>query len=62
MPSYLKSPFKGYKYPHDYKNSYVVQQYLPDGLKNEKYYLPKESSNYEKRLKEVKNNLDKLKG
>ena len=36
MPSYLKSPYKGYKYPHDYKNNYVKQQYLPDGLKNEK--------------------------
>ena len=61
MPSYLKSPYKGYKYPHDYKNSYVKQQYLPEGIKNEKYYLPKNSSNYEKVLGEVKNKLDTLK-
>lgn len=27
-----------YKYPHDYENHYVKQQYLPDGLKNRKYY------------------------
>jgi len=28
----------GYKYPHAYDNNYVKQQYLPDELKNEKYY------------------------
>lgn len=31
----------GYKYPHDYKGNFIVQQYLPDSLKNKKYYLPK---------------------
>ena len=30
-PVHLQSPlFKGYKYPHNYPNSYVEQQYLPD--------------------------------
>ena len=39
IPVHLQSPlFKGYKYPHDYPNSYVEQQYLPDDLKNRKYY------------------------
>ncbi len=38
-PIHLQSPlFKGYKYPHDYPNRYVEQQYLPDDLKNRKYY------------------------
>lgn len=27
-----------YKYPHDYPNHYIEQQYLPDALKNETYY------------------------
>ena len=27
-----------YKYPHDYKSHYVNQQYLPDALKNKRYY------------------------
>ncbi len=27
-----------YKYPHAYKNHYVNQQYLPDNIKNKKYY------------------------
>ena len=29
---------QGYKYPHNYPNSYVTQQYLPDRLKEKKYY------------------------
>lgn len=35
------NPNKGqfYKYPHDYKNHYVSQQYLPDDIKNKKYYV-----------------------
>jgi putative ATPase len=32
---------KGYKYPHDYENCLVEQQYLPDNLKEEKYYISK---------------------
>ena len=27
-----------YKYPHDYENSYVEQQYLPNNIKNKIYY------------------------
>ena len=39
VPTHLKSPlFKGYKYPHDYPNHYVKQQYLPDDIKDKKYY------------------------
>lgn len=41
IPTHLRSPlYKGYKYPHDYPNHYVAQQYLPDDLKNKKYYVP----------------------
>lgn len=29
---------QNYKYPHDYPNHYVKQQYLPDDLKDRKYY------------------------
>ena len=39
VPTHLKSPlFKGYKYPHVYPNHYVEQQYLPDNIKDKKYY------------------------
>ncbi len=27
-----------YKYPHSYPNHYICQQYLPDNIKNKKYY------------------------
>ncbi len=33
----------GYKYAHNYKNHYVKQQYLPDGLTNEVFYEPSEN-------------------
>ena len=39
IPVHLQSPlFKGYIYPHDYENHYVKQQYLPNDLKDRKYY------------------------
>ena len=28
-----------YLYPHDYPSHYVPQQYLPDKIKNKKYYV-----------------------
>ena len=31
---------KHYKYPHDYPNNYVEQQYLPDELKGRKFWAP----------------------
>ena len=48
-----------YKYPHNYPNHYVKQQYLPDAIKDKKYYIPGENKN-EKSFKQywnsVKNN------
>ena len=39
IPEHLRSPlFKGYKYPHDYENHYVEQDYLPEDLKGRHYY------------------------
>ena len=39
IPTHLQSPlFKGYKYPHDYENHYVEQEYLPHDLVGKKYY------------------------
>jgi len=32
---------EGYKYPHDYEGGYVEQQYLPDKIKDKKYYIDK---------------------
>ena len=39
IPQHLRPPmFKGYKYPHDYVNNYVEQDYLPKDLIGRKYY------------------------
>ena len=39
IPAHLQSPlFKGYRYPHDYPNHYTAQQYLPDDLRDRRYY------------------------
>jgi putative ATPase len=40
VPSHMRpsNRFDGYKYPHDYPNHYVKQQYLPDDIKNEAFY------------------------
>lgn len=40
----------GYLYAHDYPNHYVEQQYLPDEVKNERFYVPTENG-YEKKMK-----------
>ena len=41
VPRHLQSPlFQGYKYPHDYPNHYVKQEYLPNDLKGSVFYTP----------------------
>ncbi len=39
-----------YIYPHNYKDALVYQQYLPDNLKDRKYYKPNENSKYEAQM------------
>jgi putative ATPase len=34
-----------YKYPHDFKNHYILQQYLPNEIKNVEYYKYGENKN-----------------
>jgi putative ATPase len=67
VPPYLKDNSFGsikdkansanYKYPHDYPNGYVEQQYLPDKLKDKVYYTPSDYG-FETKVKEIR----KLKG
>ncbi|MDD7774422.1 MAG: replication-associated recombination protein A [Eubacteriales bacterium] len=39
IPTHLRSPqFRGYKYPHDYPDHYVKQDYLPADLRGRRYY------------------------
>ena len=46
----------GYKYAHDYPNHYVEQQYLPDEIKDERFYHPSDNG-HEKDIKEWMNFL-----
>lgn len=50
-----------YLYPHDYPGAWVEQQYLPDKIKNAKYWVPKPTSKYEEALKERYDAINKAK-
>lgn len=58
VPKHLKTTSPNYKYPHNYKYSYVSQQYLPDNIKDVKIYHPRDNEN-ERKLKEIMNKLEK---
>jgi len=67
LPLHLKNTYsfdksqQAYKYPHDYPGGWVNQQYLPDKIKNQKYYKPKTTSKYEEALKERYEAIEKAK-
>lgn len=56
--NYKQEKISGYKYPHDY-GGYVEQQYLPDDMKDAKFYVPSDHG-YEKVVKERQERLKKL--
>lgn len=49
-----------YKYPHDYPEKWVKQQYLPDKLRGVDYFQPNETGKYERALGANKERIDKL--
>ncbi len=61
VPEHIKTNSPNYKYPHDYPNSWVKQEYMPANLKGKKYYFPKTTSKYEQALKKVYDNLEQKK-
>ncbi|WP_433958902.1 replication-associated recombination protein A [Cytobacillus horneckiae] len=68
VPDHLKDAhYKGakelgrgndYKYPHDFENGWVKQQYLPDKIKNKVYYHPKNTGKFEQALGVVYNRIN----
>mgnify|MGYP000554110245 CR=1 FL=1 len=60
VPNHIKTNSKDYLYPHNYPNGIVKQQYLPDNLKNRKYYIPKTTSKYEQSLKNVYDKINEF--
>ncbi|WLR49964.1 replication-associated recombination protein A [Bacillus tianshenii] len=69
VPAHLKDThYKGaaelgrgieYKYPHDFENGWVEQQYLPTPIRNRVYYEPKTTGKFEQGLSKIYNNLIK---
>ena len=60
VPDHIKTNSKDYKFPHNYKGSYVKQQYLPDELVGRKYYIPKTTSKYEANLKNIYDKINNM--
>ena len=56
VPNHIKTSSKDYKYPHDYPKYWVKQQYLPDNIKDRKYYKPR-INNYENNLNKINNEM-----
>ena len=56
VPSHIKTSSTTYKYPHDYKNDWVYQEYLPENLKNRKYYH-KKMNKYEENINKLYNEM-----
>lgn len=60
VPNHIKTNSPDYKYPHDYPNNWVNQDYLPPKLKNRKYYIPK-NNKYENQLEKIMMAIEKNK-
>ncbi|EXJ22815.1 putative ATPase (AAA family) associated with cysteine desulfurase [Alkalibacterium sp. AK22] len=60
VPSHLKDTHysgaeqlgsgKGYRFPHDHDQHWIRQQYLPDLIKDRRYYIPAGTSKFEEAL------------
>lgn len=51
---------QGYKYPHDYPEKWVKQQYLPDKLVGKNYFDANQTGKYERALGANKERIDEL--
>ncbi|AOR23180.1 replication-associated recombination protein A [Clostridium taeniosporum] len=53
----------GYKYPHDYSNHYIKQKYLPEELREKRYYV-EQNNKYEENVRKywltIKSNSNEL--
>ncbi len=58
VPNHIKTSSMIYKYPHNYPNNYVKQQYLPDAIKNKQYYQAKQNK-YEDNLNRINREMKK---
>lgn len=54
IPEVIKGHSLNYRYPHDYPNYWVQETYLPENLKNRKFYISKNNA-YERNLEKIDN-------
>ena len=52
IPKHIIEGSPNYIYPHNYKNDYIYQEYMPEKLKNKKYYH-KKNNKYESNLNRI---------
>lgn len=58
VPNNIKTTSPDYKYPHNYKNHWVKQNYMPENIKNKKYYIPA-NNKYEDSLNKLHSEITK---
>ena len=60
IPEHIRTTSPNYKYPHNYPNYWVKQQYLPDKLVGRRYYTPRKNKfetemyNFNQKIKDTK--------
>ena len=59
VPKHLNNHSDDYKYPHNYPNHIVKQQYLPHELINKRYYEPQNNKN-EKQLQQINDKIKEI--
>ncbi len=60
IPRHLINPSSDYIYPHNYKNDWYPQEYMPEKLKGKKYYH-KKNNKYEMNLNKIYDEMRNIK-
>lgn len=58
IPEHIRTSSPNYKYPHNYPNYWVEQEYMPEKLKGKKYYFPRKNK-YETEMYKFNNSIKK---
>ena len=58
IPEHIRTSSPNYKYPHNYPNYWVDQEYMPEKLKDKKYYFPRKNK-YETEMYKFNNSIKK---
>lgn len=56
IPEHIRTSSPNYKYPHNYPNYWVDQEYMPKELKGRKYYIPRKNK-YETEMYKFNNSI-----